>query len=640
MVKTIDRLVPQSQWNMDRCDGSNGPFNNSGFQILPNKMQMIGLQWTWYGAGFIDWMLRGPDGKYLTVHRLRGNNLNTEAFMRSGNQPVRYEVANESARSYLTADPGTGGTVLSVADVTFFPAASATYPGYVWIDNEFISYTGKTTGATTVSTLNNQVVTAGTLTGCTRAAVLPVYAAGSTRQFTGGVAAAHAVNSGVILVGQTATPSISHWGSAFLQDGGFDSDRGYIFNYQSINTSISTRKTTAFAIRLAPSVSNAIVGDLGARELINRAQLLLQSIEITVGGSTNSNSAVVIEAILNPSNYPSNPATGITWNSLNSTALQTGQPSFSQIATGTSVTFAGSATLSPTANIAIPTGATSIPVNSIASIVVGDDVSSSTSTGILGLTKVSAISTSTSSFTGSTVTNGSTATVTNGAYISGTVLYVFGSPSGGTFNIGSILGGNGVLAGTFITALLSGAGGAGSTFSISQTQSVGSQQSLTTITANLYTFTTTGVTGNIIAGQQLTGGSVTAGTYIVFQTSGTAGAAGTYAVNQTFSNTPTGATTPVIQINQALTSTIQAGSVVTISRNTYAQPGETVFSFISSPANKDALDLTPFKELTNTPLGGRGTFPNGPDVLFINVYLTQGAPVLANLVLRWGEAQA
>jgi hypothetical protein len=639
MVKTIDRTIPQSQWNMDRCDGSNGPFNPSGFQIQPNKMQMIGLQWTWYGAGFIDWMIRGPDGKYLTVHRLRGNNLNTEAYMRSGNQPVRYEVVNESARSYLTADPSTGGTTLSVADVTYFPAASATYPAYVWVDNELISYTGRTTGATSLNVINNQVVTAGTLTGCTRAAVMPVYVAGSTRQFSGGTAAAHAINSGVILVGQTSTPSISHWGSAFLQDGGFDSDRGYIFNYQSINTSISTRKTTAFAIRLAPSVSNAIVGDLGVRELINRAQLLLQSIEITVGGSTNSNSAVVIEAILNPSNYPTNVA-NVTWNALNSTALQTGQPSFSQIATGTSVTFNGASTLSPTANIAIPTGATSIPVNSIAGVLVGDDVSSTTSSGILGLTKVSATGTSTSTFTGSTVTNGSTATVTSGAYISGTVLYIFGSPTGGTFSVGSILGGNGVLAGTFITALLTGTGGAGSTFSISQSQTVGSQQSLTTITGNLYTFTTTGVTGTIIAGQQLTGGSVTAGTYIVVQTSGTAGAAGTYAVNQTFSNAPTGATTPVIQINQALTSTIQAGSVVTVSRNTYAQPGETVFSFISSPANKDALDLTPFKELTNTPLGGRGTFPNGPDVLFINVYLTQGAPVLANLVLRWGEAQA
>ena len=641
MVKTIDRLVPQSQWNMDRCDGSNGPFNPSGYQILTNKMQMIGLQWTWYGAGFIDWMIRGPDGKYLTVHRLRGNNLNTEAYMRSGNQPVRYEVVNEGAKSYLTADPSTGGTTLSLADVTYFPTPSATYPAYVWIDGEIISYTGRTTGATSVNVLNNQVVTAGTLTGCTRAAVMPVYVAGLTRQFLGGSAAAHAVNSGVILIGQTSTPSISHWGSAFLQDGGFDTDRGYIFNYQSINTTISTRKTTAFAIRLAPSVSNAIVGDLGVRELINRAQLLLQSIEITVGGSTNSNSAVVIEAILNPSNYPTNPATGITWNSLNSTALQTGQPSFSQIATGTSVSFAGAATLSPTANIAVPTGSTSIPVSSVASIIVGDDISSATSTGILGLTKVSAIGTSTSTFTGSTVTNGSVATVTNGAYISGTTLYVFSSPTGATFAVGSMLSGNGVLAGTFITAIITGtASTAPSTFTVSQSQTVGAQTSPVTITAQLFTFAPTAVTGTIIAGQQLTGGSVTASTYVVLQTGGTAGGAGTYAVNQTFSNTPTGATTPVIQINQALTSTIQAGSVVTISRNTYAQPGETVFSFISSPANKDALDLTPFKELTNTPLGGRGTFPNGPDVLFINVYLTQGAPVLANLVLRWGEAQA
>ena len=67
---------------------------------------------------------------------------------------------------------------------------------------------------------------------------------------------------------------------------------------------------------------------------------------------------------------------------------------------------------------------------------------------------------------------------------------------------------------------------------------------------------------------------------------------------------------------------------------------ERAFSFISSPANKDSIDLTLLKELTNTPLGGRGCYPNGPDTLFINVYLTQGTPVLANLVLRWAEPQA
>ena len=491
MVKTIDRLIPQSQWNMDRCDGSNGPFNPSGYQILTNKMQMIGLQWTWYGAGFIDWMIRGPDGKYLTVHRLRGNNLNTEAYMRTGNQPVRYEVVNEGAKSYLTADPSTGGTTLSLADVTYFPAASSTYPAYVWIDNEIISYTGRTTGATSVNVLNNQVVTAGTLTGCTRAAVMPVYVAGLTRQFAGGTAAAHAINSGVILIGQTSTPSISHWGSAFLQDGGFDTDRGYIFNYQATNININTKKTTAFAIRLAPSVSNAIVGDLGTRELINRAQLLLQSISITAGGSTNVNSALVIEAILNPSNYPS--VSNITWNSLNSAALQTGQPSFSQIATGNSMIFTNAFTLNTTCGVAgAAIGANTIPVASTAGIAIGDDVYSTTVTDAFqGNTKVLSF-----------------------------------------------------VANTSIT------------------------------------------------------------------------------------------------VDKPLIKALASTNNVQVTRNSYAQPGETIFSFLNSPNGTDALDLSQLKELTNTPLGGRGTFPNGPDVLFINVYLTQGAPIQSNLVLRWGEAQA
>ena len=641
MVKTIDRLIPQSAWNADRCDGTGNGFNPSGFQIVTNKMQMIGLQWTWYGAGFVDWMIRGPEGKYITVHRLRGNNLNTEAYMRSGNQPVRYEVVNEGARTSLSAAAGSGDSSLSVTDVTYFPSASATYPAYCYIDNELISYTGRTIGAQTFD-YTNKPVTAGTLTGVSRGVSLPVYASGSTRVFTAGSASAHSSGTGLVLVGQTATPSISHWGSAFLQDGGFDSDRGYIFNYQSVNTTISTRKTTAFAIRLAPSVSNAIVGDLGVRDLINRAQLLLQTIEITIGGSSNTNSAVVIEGILNPSNYPSNVA-NITWNSLNSTALQTGQPSFSQIAAGTSVTFANTNTLNPTANIAIQTGATVLPVSSIAGIIAGDDVSSSTSTGFLGLTKVVSTATNSVTFSGSVVTANTAGTSTNGAYISGTTLYVYAPSSGGTtgFAVGAMLTGNGVAAGTFITAILTGsATTAPSTFTVSTSQTLGSQQSLTTITATLFTFAPTAVVGTIQTGMQLTGGSVTAGTYIIAQLSGTAGAAGTYAVNQTFSNTPTGATASFITINQALTSTITAGTQVTVSRSTYAIPGETVFSFISSPSNKDSLDLTPFKELTNTPIGGRGTFPNGPDVLFINVFLTQGSPVLANLVLRWGEAQA
>ena len=641
MVKIIDRIVPQSQWNVDRCDGTGNAFNPSGYNILINKMQMIGLQWTWYGAGFTDWMLRGPDGKYITVHRLRGNNINTEAYMRSGNQPVRYEVINESARTSLSTSAASGDTSLSVTDITYFPAASATYPAYCYVDNELISYYGKTAGTVSQDYLG-RTLTAGTLNNVTRAATLPVYVSGSTRNFTAGSAASHSAGSGVILVGQTSTPSISHWGSAFLTDGGFDSDRGYIFNYQATNVAISTKKTTAFAIRLAPSVSNAIIGDLGVRELINRAQLLLQGIEITIGGSTNTNSAVVIEGILNPSNYPTN-VSNITWNGLSSTALQTGQPSFSQIATGTSVTFLGAGSVNTTATTGLGIGTTVIPVTSIASILVGDDITSTTAaSSIAGATKVTSVGTNTFLSTlSASVSAGSTSTATGS--ITGTTLTVTTAPTGAGFQVGTVLTG-GTVAGTYITGILTGsATTANSTFSVSINQNVASQ----TITSTPYVMTaSTAITGGTIqVGSVLTGGSVTGATFVIATATQSSlatgtGGLGTYLVNQAYSGSPTGGSTPTVTVNNSLVGVFTIGTPLTFSRNTYAIPGETVFSFISSPANKDSLDLTPFKELTNTPLGGRGTFPNGPDVLFINVYLTQGSPVLANLVLRWGEAQA
>jgi hypothetical protein len=80
-------------------------------------------------------------------------------------------------------------------------------------------------------------------------------------------------------------------------------------------------------IRLAPSVSNAIVGDLGVRDLLNRSQFLLTSIEVTAGALN----PLVVEAVLNPQNFPANP-TAVTWSGL-TTAAFGGQPSLSQVST-------------------------------------------------------------------------------------------------------------------------------------------------------------------------------------------------------------------------------------------------------------------------------------------------------------------
>jgi hypothetical protein len=72
----------------------------------------------------------------------------------------------------------------------------------------------------------------------------------------------------------------------------------------------------------------------------------------------------------------------------------------------------------------------------------------------------------------------------------------------------------------------------------------------------------------------------------------------------------------------------------------YALPGEQVFSFVANPGETNSLSLEALKELTSTAIGGRGTFPNGPDVLAINVYKVAGVATQANVILRWSEAQA
>ena len=466
---TKEIIIPQEQWNIDRCDGT----GKSGYNILINKMQMIGFQYTWYGAGFIDWMLRGPSGNFIFLHRLKNNNRNNEAFMRSGNLPVRYEVINEGAKGRLAAALTTSSDQLTLTDATLFPNS-----GIVLINNELVRYTSKQ---------NN------TLIGLTRASVYTNFAAGSQRSYTAGVASAHTKNTGVVLLSNTATPQINHWGSAFLTDGGFDEDRGYLFNYQEKEIEITTTKSTIFLIRLSPSVSNAITGDLGQRELINRAQLLLKNLEITCQGGSQTQ-GVIIEGVLNPKNYPTNP-NDVSWAGLN-TGGAGGQPSFAQIASGSDITFIG------------------------------------------GTTPISAANAGTQNYTSN---------------------YVF--------------------------------------------------------------FNTTAISG-VQIGWSVTGGDLKGGTTVV----------------NIFRRD---SSTTWVQLSDRTRAGSAGSTTYTFEPLTGAAiPGEQVFAFTASPGNRDSIDLSELKELTNTPIGGRGAFPNGPDVLAVNAYLTSGAPIKSTINIRWSEAQA
>ncbi len=570
MNLVIDKKVKSADFNLDTLDG-NGP---SGYDIDIAKMQMIGIQYSWYGAGFIDFMLRGQDGNFIFCHRMRNSNVNTEAFMRSGNLPVRYEVTNEGPPGKLAADLDASATTLELVDGSFFPEY-----GTVYIDNEIITFSGRSSNH---------------LTGLTRGTTLTNFQAGAERTYSAGGAVPHEARTGVILISNTITPLISHWGSAFLTDGGFDEDRGYIFSYAEPGIDVSTTKQTAFMIRLAPSVSNAIIGDLGERELLNRAQLLLQGLEVTSDGVDTGNSnapitgGIVVEGVLNPQNYPINP-NDVGWTTLSGVA-QGGQPSFAQVAAGGSVVW---------------------------------------STG-------EAATTATATALGSVV-----ATMNNDDYPTwrrNTTLYYSTSmyEANGPIVVGSTVTGTNIRSDTTVTSVNVYTSYVAIRISRGVSNTIDNQQQTFTFNESLvgrnYAYLSKSEidTAGVKQGTNLSnGGSVTfpANTQVNSVTAKQHGSTQFYEV----------------QFNNSFSGTLTAGSGTvefTFVQPPYAQPGETVFSFIATPGERATVDFSELKELTNTTLGGRGTFPNGPDVLAINVYKVGGTNVEANLILKWGEAQA
>jgi len=299
--RVLEVRVNQANFNRDTLDG----LGASGYKVDITKMQMIGLQYTWYGAGFVDFMMRGSDGNWVYAHRMRNNNVNDEAYMRTGNLPVRYELVNEMAAAVSTLNgqiTSSTSNLLLNDDTTYWPPS-----GIVLIDSELMSYSSKGSFA---------------LNGLTRSVPFRYTINDQARQFTASAATSHAPNSTVLLVSITCTPSLTHWGSAFLMDGSFDTDRGYYFNYSNIYTSNITPTQSPvplFLLRLAPSVSNGIIGNIGDRDLLNRAQLLLQKLEIA------GNKTINVTGVINPAGFSS-----ITWEPVNS-ATNGGQPSFCQV---------------------------------------------------------------------------------------------------------------------------------------------------------------------------------------------------------------------------------------------------------------------------------------------------------------------
>jgi len=207
MTKTVDTKTPQSQFNIDRCDGT----GQTGFEMDLKKLQMCYIDYSWYGGGKIRYGFKDQFGKVFYAHQYVHSNKFTEAYFRSGNLPARYEVANLGDR----------------------------------------------------------------------------------------------------VAGARFSPSLFHWGASVIMDGQFEDDKAYLFSASSDTTYLLNQKSDGdedqanreypmLSIRLAPSVDAGVTGNLGTRDLINRMQLQLKQVSITVSDGGTSVGASVNQQSQDP----------------------------------------------------------------------------------------------------------------------------------------------------------------------------------------------------------------------------------------------------------------------------------------------------------------------------------------------------
>ena len=117
--KTIDTRIPQSQWNIDRLDGT-GP---SGITLDPNKIQLYHMDFAWQGAGAIRFGIKDQLGNPIYCHKITHSNNSTEAYWRSGNLPIRYDANTITPYTSLAANFNSGATTLTVASTDGFPSS-------------------------------------------------------------------------------------------------------------------------------------------------------------------------------------------------------------------------------------------------------------------------------------------------------------------------------------------------------------------------------------------------------------------------------------------------------------------------------------------------------------------------------------
>jgi len=315
VTKTIDTKVAQKDWSIDSCFGT-GP---TGFFLDIHKIQMAYMDYSWYGAGKVRFGFKDQTGLVTYVHEFIHNNKFTEAYMRSGNLPARYEIENIGSPSYVPALAHWGTSVimdgrfdddkayvftansnsitLTGTNIITFQARVESRQTYEVFDGGQRRLAGFALLIENPSPLlnnisSNLVVQGTSIQPGTRSA-LPINNQITPRQpYLASVDSIHSNNNFtrrarnlLIIDRQPNTTSATN--------------STYTVEVSTVDTSI-VYDIPLISIRLSPSVDNSSPGFLGQREIINRMQLILSEVgvltshgvEITLrlNGQINNNS--------------------------------------------------------------------------------------------------------------------------------------------------------------------------------------------------------------------------------------------------------------------------------------------------------------------------------------------------------------
>jgi hypothetical protein len=277
--KTVDVMIPQSEWNMDRMDGTGA----SGYNLNIHKIQMTYIDYSWYGAGAIRFGFRAIDGAIVYVHTMAHNNQQDEAYMRSGNIPGRYEVATTGTPTYIPILMHWGTSVIMDGrfddDKAYWFTASAKLLFFTGAETDL--FVGDNNSWLSTTTLAN-----GTNEAAYRLLVNSYNKVQYIQPGTLVTGATAGVQAGTYTVGypvKRATPGniVDSTGYIWLSKPRLNGTLATTAQF-TIGTAGDTipKRIPLVSIRLSPSADNNRPGVLGSREIINRMQLQLKKIGI------------------------------------------------------------------------------------------------------------------------------------------------------------------------------------------------------------------------------------------------------------------------------------------------------------------------------------------------------------------------